>query len=103
MTIKTLFILRRIDYLQIYINFLFINDGNEANWISINCEGVISNSAAIGAKVWIKTTVDDEDFWQMKEISAQTGYSGQNSMVMNFGLADATIIDSLFIQWPRLP
>ena len=35
----------------------------------------------------------------MQEISGQTGSSSQNSLNAEFGLGDATIIDSLKIEW----
>ncbi|MFQ5632628.1 MAG: T9SS type A sorting domain-containing protein, partial [bacterium] len=34
------------------------------------------------------------------DISAQTGAGGHNSLIAAFGLYDATMIDSLIIEWP---
>jgi hypothetical protein len=36
----------------------------------------------------------------MHEISAQTGLYSQNSLDVEFGLADAVVVDSLRIEWP---
>lgn len=38
--------------------------------------------------------------WQSREISSQSGHSGQNSLVAHFGLGDADVIDSLRVVWP---
>ena len=36
----------------------------------------------------------------MNFVSSQTGYSGENSLNVEFGFGNATIIDSLKIEWP---
>ena len=81
-------------------NALLINEGNDNNWLKVKLIGVASNASAIGAKIKIKATIDGATVWQLREISAQTGYSGQNSMIAHFGLGDATQIDSMIINWP---
>ena len=81
-------------------NFLYSNDGNDNNWINIKLIGFISNKSAIGAKVRIKALIDGTPIWQMREISGQSGNRGQNSLNAEFGLGNATIIDSLKIEWP---
>jgi hypothetical protein len=77
-------------------NLLYRNNGNDNNWLKIKLEGVVSNRAAIGTKVRIKTTAG----WQLRDISAQSGYNGQNSLVAHFGLAGANSVDSVTIEWP---
>jgi hypothetical protein len=37
--------------------------------------------------------------WQMREISAQSSYCGQNDLRTHFGLKDATVIDSIKVEW----
>jgi hypothetical protein len=81
-------------------NSLFINLGNNNHWISIKCVGTLSNTAAIGAKVRIKSNISGNAIWQLNEISGQTGAKSQNSLVAEFGLGDATTIDSLMVEWP---
>ena len=81
-------------------NFFYKNDGNQSKWISIQCKGTISNSSAIGATVHVKATIFGRPVWQMQQISGQTGFLGQNSLDAEFGLGDATAIDSLVIKWP---
>jgi len=77
-------------------NLLYRNNGNDNNWLKIKLKGVISNRTAIGAKVRIKTTAG----WQLRDISAQSGYNGQNSLIAHFGLGAANSVDSIAIEWP---
>ncbi|MFQ5639744.1 MAG: FG-GAP-like repeat-containing protein [bacterium] len=83
-------------------NFLFENHSHGFNWINIKCMGTVSNASAIGARVSVKATIFSEPLWQRQEISGQTGggFGGQNSLNAEFGLGDATIIDSIRIEWP---
>ncbi len=81
-------------------NFLYENNGNANHWINILCVGTVSNRAAIGAKVRVKATIKGKSVWQMREISGQTGAYSQNSLNAEFGLGEATVIDSLKIEWP---
>jgi len=76
-------------------NLLYRNNGNGNNWLKIKLEGVVSNRAAIGAKVRIKTAAG----WQLRDISAQSGYNGQNSLVAHFSLVAANSVDSVSIEW----
>jgi hypothetical protein len=80
---------------------LYHNDTQNGNgWITIKCIGIISNKAAIGAKVLAKATINDGPVWQLREISAQNTFNGHNSLWPHFGFGDATIIDSLKFEWP---
>lgn len=81
-------------------NYLFRNDGSGKNWIKIKLEGTISNRSAIGAVVRCKAVINGSEIWQTRLVSSQTGYCSQNSLVVHFGLDEATTIDSLQIEWP---
>ena len=81
-------------------DFLYENLGNNNHWINIHLFGVYSNRSAIGAKVHVKAIINGEPVWQMNFVSSQTGYSGENSLNVEFGFGNATIIDSLKIEWP---
>ncbi len=81
-------------------NFLYKNNGNSNHWINIKCVGTVSNKSAIGAKVSTKATINGKPTWQLQQISAQTAYFSQNSLNVEFGFGDATIIDSIKVEWP---
>ena len=36
----------------------------------------------------------------MQQLSAQSGYCGQNSLIAHFGLGNATAVDSIVVDWP---
>lgn len=87
-------------------NSLYKNDGNANNWINIKCIGTsFTNYSAIGARVKVKATISGNPAgqmhaWQMQEISSAAGNRSQNSLNVEFGLGDATVIDSLVVLWP---
>jgi CSLREA domain-containing protein len=81
-------------------NFLYRNDGNSNGWLNLICLGRVSNHYAIGAKVRVKATINSNPVWQMHEIPGNTGRCSQNSLNVEFGLGDASIIDSLVVEWP---
>ncbi|MEK7256849.1 MAG: CRTAC1 family protein, partial [Bacteroidota bacterium] len=70
-------------------DLFYLNNGNCNNWLKIKLQGTTSNRSAIGAKVWVKATIGGQQVTQLREISAQSGYCGQNSLVAHFGLGDA--------------
>ena len=79
---------------------LYTNDGNSNHWITLKLVGLASNWSAIGARVTLKATIGGLPRWQMREVTSQSGYSGQNQMDPHFGLGDATVIDSVVVNWP---
>jgi len=81
-------------------NSLYRNAGNSNNWITVTCQGRLSNRAAIGAKVRVKATIHGREMWQLREISGGGGLASQNDLRAQFGLGDATNIDLLRVEWP---
>jgi len=80
---------------------LFRNDTDNGNhWISVQGIGTTSNAVAIGAKVRVKSAFNGGSVWRLREITAQNNFNGQNSLRAHFGLADATVVDSLRVEWP---
>ena len=80
-------------------NFLYHNNGNTNHWLKLRLIGTRSNRAAIGAKVRVRSTINGQTFWQMREISGD-GSGGQNSLHVQFGLGNATNADLVRIEWP---
>ncbi|MBL7791774.1 MAG: CRTAC1 family protein [Saprospiraceae bacterium] len=81
-------------------NLVLINDGGSNHWLKIRLEGTLSNKAAIGAKVRVKAQINGQAVWQVREISAQSGYCGQNSLIAHFGLAQDAVADSIIAEFP---
>ncbi len=81
-------------------NIVWENLGNDNHYLKLKLIGTGSNRDAIGATVRMKATIAGEPRWQMREVSAQTGYCSQNSLTVHFGLGDALLADSVVIEWP---
>ncbi len=80
-------------------DLLFHNNANSNNWLTLKLIGTTTNKSAIGTKVRVKAQINGTPVWQMREISSQSSYCGQNDMRAHFGLGNATLIDSLKIEW----
>jgi len=76
-------------------NAIYRNTGNMNHWFKVHCTGVISNSAAIGTEV----SLFAGGTAQTRLLSASSGLGSQNSLIANFGVGSATVIDSLIITW----
>jgi PKD repeat protein len=72
---------------------------NSNNWINFSLQGNVSNKSAIGTKVRIKAVISGNEVWQFREVSAQNNFNGHNSLRIHFGLGDASVIDSVLIDW----
>ena len=89
-------------YATIYTNpsntpdAVWINDGNDNNWLAVDLEGTISNRSAIGAVVRMYGS------WgmQVREVRSGESYGICNSLTSYFGLAQNTDIDSVVVDWP---
>lgn len=77
-------------------NQVIENKGNGNNWIKISLKGSPSNSFGIGARVKIKSN----GFWQDRIVQTLSAYHAQNGNILNFGVKNAEIIDSIIVQWP---
>ena len=87
---------------QLNKNFIYQNSrGKCQNKACVSLIGTNSNYAAIGTKIRVKANIYGKDIWQMRELSGQTGggIGGQNELKTIIGLGDATIIDSMIIEW----
>ena len=84
-------------------NALFLNDGNNSNWIKIKvinwtlCLPELVNDA----RILVYATINGQPVMQMRELSYQTGggQGGQNEFVQFFGLGDASVVDSIVVNW----
>jgi len=81
-------------------NLLYRNNGNGKAWLKLNLIGIASNRSAIGAKVRVRATIGGKTFWQMRELTGNTGASGGYGLIPHFGLGDATSVELVKIEWP---
>lgn len=77
-------------------NMLFYNNGNSNNWLEVKLEGVNANRSALGARIYVET----DNGTQMREVNAQSGFGGQNSLVQHFGLGSSSMVNKITIIWP---
>ncbi len=75
---------------------VWMNDGNDNNWIAFNLEGTDSNRDAVGAIVKITGP------WgvQIREIRSGESYGISNSHAVRFGIGTATEVAEVEIEWP---
>lgn len=69
------------------------NEGN--HWLHVKVVGTLSNTDALGAKVYVTTP----DGTQMREVRSQTGWCS-DSLPVEFGLGTHTKADTVDIRWP---
>lgn len=75
---------------------LWVNDGNDNNYVKFSLEGLVSNKSAIGARVEIYG-----DFGvQIREVRSGRSFAPMSSMIVHFGLGQSTSIDQVVIKWP---
>jgi len=79
---------------------LFRNDGNSNAWLSVRCEGRMSNRAGIGAKVRVGAWTSERFLTQLREIGGGGLVFTQNEPVATFGLGSAANVAGLTIEWP---
>lgn len=82
-------------------NTLLINTPNNNHWVKIKLVGIESNTNGLGARIYVQAKLNGSIIKQIREVSGQTGYSGQNSLTAHFGLLDADVVDSVIIRWPN--
>lgn len=77
-------------------NTVYMNQGNDNNWMKVNLLGVASNSNGIGARVEIYGA------WgkQIRDVRSGDGFRYMNTLNVHFGIGQATAIDSILIKWP---
>lgn len=81
-------------------NDIWINEGNGYRWLKIKLKGNISNASGYGAKVYLSSMIDGVRVKQFRTLASVSGYCGQNSSILHFGLKDGTLVDTLLVVWP---
>ncbi len=75
---------------------LWLNDGNDNNYLKVALEGTTSNRNGIGSRVEIYGD------WglQVRELRSGESFKPASTLDVMFGLGTATAVDSLVIKWP---
>jgi enediyne biosynthesis protein E4 len=81
------------------LNFIYHNEGNSNAWLKVKPVGTVSNRDGAGAKVRVQATYAGQSRWQRRDITAGDCYNG-NNFIAHFGLGDATVVETLRIEWP---
>jgi len=87
---------------DVFGDALFLNPlGNQKNWITLKLEGTTSNKLAIGARVkLIAQKADGSNLTIYKHVSTGSSFGG-NSLQLEIGLNDATIVKNIEVTWPN--
>ncbi|HWB63821.1 MAG TPA: CRTAC1 family protein [Chitinophagales bacterium] len=83
-----------------FTHALFINGGNDNNWVSLKLEGVSSNRSAIGARIEVKVRNNGVGRTIYRWVNTGGSY-GANPLEQLIGLGKADVIDELNIFWPK--
>lgn len=80
-------------------NFLYRNNGNTNHWLKVKITGTQSNRGGVGAKVRVKATIRGQTFWQLRVAHDGDGEFSQHDPRPNFGLGDASVAETVRIEW----
>ena len=75
---------------------LWRNDTPQGHRVMLRLVGTRCNRSAIGARAVLRSG----DLLRTEEVSGNTGWGGQRSLDLFFGLGSRTRVDSLTIRWP---
>lgn len=81
-------------------NALYRNNGNANHWLKLVLVGSVSNRSAVGAIVRIKANIGGRSQWQVREVSGSSNRYGFQDMRPNFGVGEATVVETVRIEWP---
>jgi hypothetical protein len=77
-------------------NRVYLNDGNDNNWLKILTQGTVSNWNGIGARVEVFT----DQGKQIRDVRSGDGFGFMSSLNVHFGLGQSTTIEKVIVKWP---
>jgi hypothetical protein len=81
-------------------NSLYLNPGqNKNHWINILLQGVVSNRAAIGAKIKVTFRENNQERSVYRDVNSG-GSFGSNPLCQHIGVGEGNTIDQVAISWP---
>lgn len=75
---------------------MYLNAGNNNNYLRVHLEGVESNRDGIGARVEVVCALGT----QIRDIRAGDGFRYMSSITAHFGIAENEEIEQVMIHWP---
>ncbi|MFK7756266.1 MAG: FG-GAP-like repeat-containing protein [Flavobacteriales bacterium] len=78
-------------------NTLYMNSGNENNYVRVDLDGIISNSDGIGARVSVATS---DGMTQIREVRCGRSFSPMSNLAANFGIGSNTTVENITVSWP---
>lgn len=84
---------------DVYLNALFMNPGNENNWITLILRGTESNRSGIGSRITIEGEIPS-GFRSIHRTVTTGGSFGSSSLQQEVGLGKMSHIERLEITWP---
>lgn len=75
---------------------IWLNEGNDNNFLNLQLKGTQSNINAIGARVELHGA------WgvQIRDVRSGEGYGLVNSYTQHFGIGASTQVDKIVVKWP---
>ena len=88
--------------------FVWMNGGGENHWITLRLRGRMavdgtgSNADGIGARVYVTARQGDSErpAHKVQEVRAGSSYLSMDSVDLEFGLGQATVVDEIEVLWP---
>ena len=88
--------------------FVWMNGGGENHWITLRLQGRMgvdgtgSNADGIGARVYVRTTVEGNatPLVQVQEVRAGSSYLSMDSIELEFGVGLAPMVEEILVLWP---
>ena len=88
--------------------FVWLNGGGDNHWITLRLQGRMgidgtgSNADGIGARVYVETAQRSGDgpLVQVQEVRAGSSYLSMDSIDLEFGLGNSTVVDEITVLWP---
>ena len=77
-------------------NTVYLNAGNENNWVKVITQGTLSNKNGIGARVEVTTPAGT----QIRDIVSGDGFRYMSTLTAMFGLGTQESITSITVRWP---
>jgi hypothetical protein len=77
-------------------NFVYFNNGNTNNWITINTIGTESNRNGLGARVELYSAMG----MQIRDVRSGEGFERMSTLNTHFGIGADTAIEKIIVHWP---